>query len=478
MPQTLDQSGANNMSAIKDRITKTLSDATRDMSPLETFAQVGRAASQAATSNVTFGDALNAMNAKRMDAVKQMSDYLNQQKQLELQEQAGSRAERGLGLQEQQLNLQQDQFGLQQQQFESGEKRASEQAGREERRLGMEEDRLNLSREELTYKRLQDAQARGDADADAVVSAINNLVPEDQRAIYAARLGDMQEPVDRSNVVSAIGKVRKQLEAEGGVPDDASDFKDVTSLRKQFEALSEDYITVRDSYGTIIGLADQLTPELEYVNPANAGPGDLSFIFAYMKMLDPGSTVREGEMATAENARGVGGGVRNIYNRIMEGAKLTPDQRKAFIDQAASIYKQRQVDNDRLAEGYRGIAERNKMDPDDVVLDFAGPYRYRTMSEEELAAAAESATSQREADAIMAEFERRFGSIGAPGDSGSVNPSPQSQPSQQSPDFSPPSNFSRPERPFSLGLDFRALPNSGYPYRVGGPDPVKKPWQK
>src|SRR3546814_15664365 len=96
MPNTFDPSGANNMVAIKDRITKTLADATRDMTPLETFAQVGRAASKAATSDVTFGDALNAMNAKRIDAAKQMSDFLRQERQMELLEATGARADKQL----------------------------------------------------------------------------------------------------------------------------------------------------------------------------------------------------------------------------------------------------------------------------------------------------------------------------------------------------------------------------------------------
>ena len=42
----------------------------------------------------------------------------------------------------------------------------------------------------------------------------------------------------------------------------------------------------------------------------------MALIFGFMKTQDPTSTVREGEFATAENARGmVGPHVRRMYNR-------------------------------------------------------------------------------------------------------------------------------------------------------------------
>lgn len=69
-----------------------------------------------------------------------------------------------------------------------------------------------------------------------------------------------------------------------------------------------------------------------------SGPGDVSMIFAYMKMLDPTSVVREGEFATAENAGGVGQQVSNIYNRLLNGERLTPELRKQFLAAADKLY--------------------------------------------------------------------------------------------------------------------------------------------
>lgn len=66
--------------------------------------------------------------------------------------------------------------------------------------------------------------------------------------------------------------------------------------------------------------------------------GDLSIIFSYMKLLDPPSSVREGEQATASNAVGVPAQVRNWYNRVATGERLAPEQRADFVKQAMGIY--------------------------------------------------------------------------------------------------------------------------------------------
>jgi hypothetical protein len=87
--------------------------------------------------------------------------------------------------------------------------------------------------------------------------------------------------------------------------------------------------------------------------------GDIALIYGYMKMQDPGSVVREGEYATAENARGVQDTVRNLYNRVMSGQRLTDKQRDEFKSQAKSTYEaalkeEKQVRNGigRIASGY------------------------------------------------------------------------------------------------------------------------------
>lgn len=75
-----------------------------------------------------------------------------------------------------------------------------------------------------------------------------------------------------------------------------------------------------------------------------SGPGDISFIFQYMKFLDPNSVVRENEFATAANAGGVPENVRNLFNKIQAGEILPDTVKEDFLKTASDLYLI-QIDN-------------------------------------------------------------------------------------------------------------------------------------
>jgi hypothetical protein len=76
-----------------------------------------------------------------------------------------------------------------------------------------------------------------------------------------------------------------------------------------------------------------------------------------MKMLDPGSVVREGEFATAQNAAGVDDRVRNLYNRVKSGERLSESQRKSFKGQANKLYSTAQQQEGQVRKGIERIAK-------------------------------------------------------------------------------------------------------------------------
>lgn len=103
-------------------------------------------------------------------------------------------------------------------------------------------------------------------------------------------------------------------------------------------------------------------------NPSAAG--DLSLIFGYMKMLDPGSTVREGEFANAQNAAGIPSRVLNAYNNALKGERLNPDQRNDFLGQAKGIYQSQMDIQNQVDAQFSSMAEKSGVDPKDVLLNF------------------------------------------------------------------------------------------------------------
>jgi hypothetical protein len=71
---------------------------------------------------------------------------------------------------------------------------------------------------------------------------------------------------------------------------------------------------------------------------------DQAAIFSWMKILDPGSTVREGEYASVKNARGIPDKIMNWYNQTLTGQILTPEQRLELREAAEPVF-QGQVQN-------------------------------------------------------------------------------------------------------------------------------------
>jgi hypothetical protein len=107
--------------------------------------------------------------------------------------------------------------------------------------------------------------------------------------------------------------------------------------------------------------------EAAALNPSAAG--DISLVYGYMKILDPGSTVMQGEQATASNAGGIPDRVRAMYNKALTGQTLAPDVRNDFYAQSRNLIEsQRQMQQD-ISARYTSIATQNNLNPNQVVFD-------------------------------------------------------------------------------------------------------------
>ena len=82
-----------------------------------------------------------------------------------------------------------------------------------------------------------------------------------------------------------------------------------------------------------------------------------------MKLLDPGSVVREGEFATAENAAGVPERIRQQWNKALKGDRLDQNLRDSYkveAKQQFAVYERRQEPIDMY---YANLAGRYGIDP-------------------------------------------------------------------------------------------------------------------
>lgn len=170
----------------------------------------------------------------------------------------------------------------------------------------------------------------------------------DQRVAAAKAAGASDEEVRRMILGGRQGA--------GSKPGSGPDAKAEGTLRREYQALIKEPLVVVNAYNKVKGAA--ATP---------SAAGDLSMIFAFMKMLDPGSVVREQEFANAQNAAGVPDQVRNLYNRVLSGQRLNPAQRQDFLGQAEALAQQSQSVIADYQERYSGLATEYGFDPGRIV---------------------------------------------------------------------------------------------------------------
>ena len=151
----------------------------------------------------------------------------------------------------------------------------------------------------------------------------------------------------------------QQQMQEQAMLDQGPTFQDTSKLRGEFNKLSAPFIDQTASYNRILNSATDPTPA-----------GDLALIFNYMKVLDPGSTVREGEAASVQESGSVPEQVRGLYNQVVEGTRLTDSQRADFVDRAGRLYQGAQELAKQRVARYSQLAGGYGMQPGRVVTDY------------------------------------------------------------------------------------------------------------
>lgn len=131
------------------------------------------------------------------------------------------------------------------------------------------------------------------------------------------------------------------LKATGGL-DPTKTFEQEEKLRKEFQGRTKVYGELGTTFNNIQSSAG-----------AKSGPGDIALITGFMKMLDPGSVVRETEFATARDTAGLYTRLENSLKKAESGQFLQPKQREEFVNLAKQYYEsaQKKAEEDKKALG-------------------------------------------------------------------------------------------------------------------------------
>jgi len=193
----------------------------------------------------------------------------------------------------------------------------------------------------------------------------------DPKLIEAARNGYAKE---------AVAMAFAQPEAQKGIAVDGRIVNPVTGeviydgagsgidaegqekIRKEFTALPgvKSFALVSRSYGKLIASVNDPSPA-----------GDMALIFNYMKILDPGSAVKEGEYASAEDAGSVPDKLRVMYNSVITGTKLSESQRNDFADRSTRLYENSYQQYKSIEDQYAKFASDLGFDPTSMMPDFS-----------------------------------------------------------------------------------------------------------
>lgn len=116
------------------------------------------------------------------------------------------------------------------------------------------------------------------------------------------------------------------LRATGGA-DPAKKFEQEEKIRKEWQGRSKIFNELSGTYSNIYASAG-----------AKTGPGDIALITGFMKMLDPGSVVRETEFATARDTAGLFDRLANQAQKLKSGQLFTLDSKQR--DEYVSLARQ------------------------------------------------------------------------------------------------------------------------------------------
>jgi len=174
----------------------------------------------------------------------------------------------------------------------------------------------------------------------------------------------MQDPNSVASVgasyanASATREIAKATrDAAGMQRDQATEMK----LADDYRAQSKDFKAVGDAYKQISATLDKAT-----TSPA----ATLAAATKFMKLLDPGSVVRESELGMALAATGVFDRATNYVNTLRYGKVLTPAQAKDFKNITAQIYGAAQAGQKQVDAAFTRQAETYKLRPEMVLQDL------------------------------------------------------------------------------------------------------------
>lgn len=174
-------------------------------------------------------------------------------------------------------------------------------------------------------------------------------------------LKKLREATAAEREASAAAKLRPPALKPARPPSAAPSKEEriTTGLRREFEAQP-----AVKSFGDVQAAFGKVSEAAKGGSPAS----DLSMLYSYAKLLDPGSVVRESEFQTMAQTGAFGDKVAAAVKKLAVGERLTDAQRADFVKAAKQQFGVYGKQFDEAAQRYEGLAKKSGVAPEDVVF--------------------------------------------------------------------------------------------------------------
>ncbi len=163
--------------------------------------------------------------------------------------------------------------------------------------------------------------------------------------------------VGADEMASYINALKNGIELpdKAGTEESEKEFDQVVKLQSQYKELTKTVRVLEEGFSFA---------KTFDINTTSAYDDD-ALIFSYVKVLDPGSVVREGEYDIRKNATSIYNSLAAKYNLAFKGeGMITPDQRQQILDTMDTIYKSKREGYDKELADAVEVGEHFNLDPE------------------------------------------------------------------------------------------------------------------
>jgi hypothetical protein len=187
-------------------------------------------------------------------------------------------------------------------------------------------------------------------------------VAESQRNLRAAQAGKTERETEGLPTRAEAVKLRMQESTQKIKENRQKVFDSETKLRKEYmsDPITKATRTIRAATNQVRDLA----------NAEQSAASQHSLIFKYMKSVDPGSTVKEGEFNTVEKAGSAFERMSiGLLNRTFEGKFLTDTQVADFLKASEINLQAQEKAQAGVDQNYKRLASEQGFSPANVVFE-------------------------------------------------------------------------------------------------------------